>query len=104
MAGILQFFATKKNVTVTQKYLVSGHTMMEVDSVHANIQRRLPTNVYVPRDIEVAVQAARVNPRPYAVRHMRFYDFLKLESNPVKSIRPGRRRGDPKVHQLRALR
>lgn len=96
--------AMARNITITQKYLVKGHTMMECDSIHATIERRLKNrDVYTPDDIEQAARDARVNPGPYDVVRIFHGDFLKLDSPHLESIRPGHAVGDHTVHDLRAI-
>ena len=78
--------------------------MMECDSVHATIQRRMKEmDLYVPRDVEVAASAARLHPRPYQVRRLRWDDFTKLNNLYTNSVRPGQKKGDSTVHDLSAV-
>lgn len=41
LANALLTFSNEKKVEVTQKFLVKGHTQMQVDSIHSLIERRL---------------------------------------------------------------
>ena len=96
--------AIRKNLTVIQKFLVKGHTMMEVDSIHATIERKIKaTDIFIPRDFIVVARTARINPRPYDVTMISHEKVTKLEENYLTSIRPGRRAGDPTVHDMRAV-
>lgn len=86
------------NVTITQKYLEVGHTQMEVDSMHAMIEKKLKNQVInVPAEyITVCKKAKKHN--PYEVEylyHSYFKNFKDLKF--YKSIRPGRVKGDSKV-------
>lgn len=97
-------FAVSRGITVTQKFFVRGHTYMECDSMHSCIERRLPEMIYTPRDLVVAMECARRNPRPYVVNKLKYEDFLKARSPVVQSVRPGTKRGSPTVYDLRVLR
>ena len=57
--------AKKYGVKITQKYLVGGHTQMEVDSMHAVIEKRIVGNIYTPCDYIVIMETARTRPAPY---------------------------------------
>ena len=104
VASSFVYLSSQRNVTITQKYLVKGHTMMEVDGVHAAIQRKLKNvDLYVPSDLVEGATAARRKPRPYEVSVVQWTHFTKLDTKIVQSLRPGHRAGDPTVHDLRAL-
>ena len=96
--------AQKKSVNITQKYLVAGHTQMEVDSMHATIERNIVGDIFTPRDYVVVMETARSRPAPYKVMQVKNQDFKKLTGGYVTTIRPGKKSGDPTVHELRGLR
>ncbi|CAG4955076.1 unnamed protein product [Parnassius apollo] len=93
------------NISVEQLYLEKGHTMMEVDSVHSTIEQYIKPPIYAPSDYVARMQQAR--PRnPYDVKSIHYDFFLnyeELESN-FKSIRPGKKKGDPVVVDIRGLK
>lgn len=95
----------EKKITITQKYLVPGHTQMECDSMHSCIERKLRNReVYSPACFISAAKEARKNPRPFNVEYLRhtfFEDFSKIKY--YNSIRPGSKVGDPTVTNLCAL-
>ncbi|XP_038548744.1 uncharacterized protein LOC119882660 [Micropterus salmoides] len=97
--ALLKFVTEKQNI-VTQKYLERGHTQMECDSVHSVIERKLTDReICVPAEYAAVFRGARSNPRPYHVRyvdHSFFTDFSQVTI--CKSIRPGKKAGDPTVH------
>ncbi|KAL3995807.1 RISC-loading complex subunit TARBP2 [Sarotherodon galilaeus] len=97
------YLAMKHGVSIEQKFLVAGHTQMECDSMHSLIERRIVQDVYTPRDYVVIFEAARINPSPYRVTQLYHNDFMKLSGTYVTNIRPGKKVGDPTVHDLRAL-
>lgn len=43
MANALLMIANESGVKITQKYLEKGHTQMECDSIHSNIENKLKT-------------------------------------------------------------
>ncbi|KAI4815154.1 hypothetical protein KUCAC02_005316 [Chaenocephalus aceratus] len=95
--------AMKHGVTIEQKFLVAGHTQMECDSMHSLIERRTIKDIHTPRDYIVIFETARLHPSPYKVTQLYHSDFMKLSGAYVTKIRPGRKVGDPTVHDLRAL-
>lgn len=105
LSNALLHLANVKSITITQKYLVSGHTQMECDSMHSCIERKLKNReIYSPACYISAAKEARMNPRPFQVeyiRHTFFKDFSNLKN--YNSIRPGSKPGDPTVTDLCAL-
>ena len=49
------------------------------------------------------LQTARVKPAPYHVAEVKHDEVLKMSASYFSSIRPGKKIGDPKVHDLRAI-
>lgn len=76
---------------------------MEVDSMHAVIEKKIPSNVFIPRDYMVIMECARSRPSPYVVKPIHHNDVLNLDGSYVGSIRPGKKKGDPTVNRLRAI-
>lgn len=103
LANMYLYLSKEMNTVITQKYLVSGHTMMECDAMHSLIERNLVFDIAHPRDLVVAVETARKNPRPFYVKHLDFADFYKLSTQQLISIRPGKVAGDPTVNNLSAI-
>lgn len=65
--------------TIDLKYLESGHSVMECDSMHSTIERaRKNLKIYTPEEYAVLMGAARKNPRPYVVNQLKFSDFYNL--------------------------
>ena len=91
-------------VEIMQKYLVSGHTQLECDSMHSTIERKLVGNMFTPRNYAVVFQSTRIRPFPYIVRQVYHNQIMKLSGSYVSNIRPGKRSGDPMVNELRALK
>ena len=105
MANTLLHFA-QVHKTVIQKVLEKGHTQMEVNSVHATIERKLQhSSIYCPADYVYVMKNARKHPRPYHVKfvdHTFFRDFATLKA--LSTIRPGRKTGDLTVTDLRCVK
>ena len=78
---------------------------MDVDSVHATIERGLKNmDIFSPLDYVNLIKASRINPRPYQVKYLTldfFRDFDKFEEGGIKSINPSQ---DANVTNICALR
>lgn len=103
VANAFSELARKYRVLITQKYLVAGHTQMECDSMHSTIERKMKMDIITPRDYMIILQTARIQPKPYHVKMVKHDEILKLNGSYLLSIRPGKKAGDPTVHDLRAL-
>nr|CAH7744796.1 unnamed protein product [Callosobruchus chinensis] len=106
LANALLHVATIHKVTILQKYLLKGHTQMEVDSIHSCIERVLKnTKINLPADYIEICRKARQKPFPYKVEyltHELFKNFQIIQY--YTSIRPGRTVGDPVVMDIKALK
>lgn len=106
LSNALLHLAVKYNIIIESKYLEKGHTQMECDSMHANIERQLrQRDIHVPADYVDVCKKARKNPRPYKVTYLE-HSFFKNYTKPMmfKSIRPGMKKGDAKVTDIRCLK
>ena len=79
--------------TIDQKFLETGHTYMEVDSMHAAIEHsrktainsvqatNLQTHVCIPQNWEIVIANARRKrgTKPYKVRSLQQADFINLK-------------------------
>lgn len=105
LSNALLRLSIEKNIVITQKYLEKGHTHMECDSVHSAIECKLKRKeIYLPKQYVSITKTARKDPMPYEARlldHTFFTDFSK--DLVYKSIRPGKKSGDPVVTDLRVL-
>lgn len=105
MANALLLASHKTGVTITQKYLEKGHTQMECDSIHSNIEKKMRNReIYSPAGYFEVCKTARIKPQPYKVEQLdhtffKRYNDLKL----LTSIRPGTKKGDPLVTDLRCI-
>jgi len=91
-------------VTIIQKYLLRGHTQMEVDSMHSTIERKVRNKkINIPADY-VTICKTACTKEPYYVEYLTF-DFFKSFSKILffKSIRPGNKKGDPVVTEIKCL-
>ena len=103
VANAYSELARKHGVLITQKYLVAGHTQMECDSMHSTIERKMVVDIFTHRDYVIILQTARIRPSPYHVKVLKHDEFLSMNDSYFLSIRPGKKAGDPTVHDLRAL-
>ena len=105
LSNMLLDFSISNQVIVEQKFLEKGHTQMEVDSVHANVEKRLKNRiVYWPNDYVNVLKECRPT-QPFEVIEMNYNDVLDFSSvSYVQSIRPGKKAGEPQVHNLRAIK
>lgn len=118
MANALSHLSVEKKVIIEQKYLTKGHTMMECDSVHSTIDtmlnpkrgtknKKTVREVYLPSQYSQLTQQARKKPFPYRSTYLAydfFFDFSNKDTMRYESVRPGKKAGDPTVHDLKALR
>nr|CAI5841243.1 unnamed protein product [Callosobruchus analis] len=106
LANALLHVASVHKVTVLQKYLLKGHTQMEVDSVHSCIERVVRNiKINLPADYVEICKRARQIPFPYKVKYLThefFKNFGTIQY--YSSIRPGRTVGDPVVMDIKALK
>ncbi|XP_072393717.1 uncharacterized protein [Diabrotica undecimpunctata] len=106
LSNALLNVAKLKNIKIGQKYLTKGHTQMEADSVYSQIERQVRTRSFnVPADYCDALKKARTKPKPYDVKYLNHSFFFNIEGTRknIKSIRPGKRCGDPCVADIVAL-
>ncbi|KAG7510347.1 hypothetical protein JOB18_019644 [Solea senegalensis] len=85
------------------RYAITGHTLMECDSMHSLIELLTIKDIHTPRDYIVIFKTAHLHPSPYKVTQLFHDDFMKFSGAYVTNIRPGRKVGDPTVHNLQAL-
>ena len=79
-AGLLYTVNTSPNIKVIeQKFLESGHTQMECDSMHSAIEHaKKRTSIFTPDQWDTIFHMARRN-NPYTVIPMRFDTFYDLK-------------------------
>ncbi|CAB3225842.1 unnamed protein product [Arctia plantaginis] len=71
-----------KNIdTIQLNFLLTGHTYMPVDTVHAIIENRLKkTTVYAPSQWFTVFATARQEPAPFEVERLSYEDFYKWDN------------------------
>ena len=105
VANLLYHLARKYNVTIDQKFLVTGHTQMECDSMHSTIERNIQMiDIFTPTEYAVLFRTSRKRPFPYTVVEIEYHHPVKLGGQYFTSIRPGKGKGDPTVGDLKAIR
>jgi hypothetical protein len=106
LSSALRDISRSQDRVIEQLILEKGHTMMEVDSVHAQLDRLFKHAViYAPSDYVCIMQQARPQ-QPFNVKildHTFFVNYESLATN-VLTIRPGFRAGEATVTDIRALR
>ena len=104
LSNMLLDFSVTHNVVIQQKFLERGHTQMECDSIHSAIERRVKNRtIYWPEDYVTVMKECRPE-NPFTVIEMSSDKFLNFSGiSYLKSIRPGKKYGEPQVHDLRAL-
>uniref|UniRef100_A0A6P7FNF7 Uncharacterized protein LOC114329571 n=1 Tax=Diabrotica virgifera virgifera TaxID=50390 RepID=A0A6P7FNF7_DIAVI len=104
MGNALLDFAINHKKTITQKYLEVGHTHMECDSVHANIEKKVKNKpIFLPSFYLTATETARSKPMPYLAKWMNYDEFIDYSDSSkyrFKSLRAGTN----KVVDLRAIK
>nr|CAH7723171.1 unnamed protein product [Callosobruchus chinensis] len=105
VSALADFTITFPNIEIEQIILEKGHTMMEVDAIHSSLEHYFKPPLYVPIDYVNRMRQARAK-QPYLVNYVHYWFFKNFESLPTnfKSIRPGKKTGDPTVGDIRALR
>ena len=83
VAALWKFVQENKNITqVNNKYLETGHTQMEVDSIHASIElAKKGVKVYVPHEWQTVIHMARRR-NPCVVLPMDFMQFQDIKPFP----------------------
>lgn len=104
LCSALSNISSKTGQELEQLILETGHTMMEVDSVHSTLEKIFKPPIFTPADYAERVKQARPS-QPYFVKYLDYKFFKDYENVPgnFTSIRPGKRSGDPTVSCIRAL-
>lgn len=106
LSNALLNYSMEKKVTIKQKYLEKGHTQMECNSMQSVIERALKNKkINIPTDY-VYIAKTACKKKPYDVHYLYHHFFKDVEHTLKfhKSIRPGKRTGDPTVTNIRALK
>ncbi|XP_050322620.1 uncharacterized protein LOC126754569 [Bactrocera neohumeralis] len=106
LSNALLNFSKESEITIEQKFLISGHTQMECDASHSLIERKInKKQINLPSQFVQLIKESRKVPAPLQAHHLRYDYFLNFEniSKIYTSIRPGRGIGDHTVSMLRAL-
>ncbi|GFR65552.1 hypothetical protein ElyMa_001950300 [Elysia marginata] len=104
IANSLLQLVVEKKVPIEQKFLTPGHTQMKCDAMHSLMERRTKCDIFTPREYMLAMEIARETPSAYKETEVQFSDTKKLSSDYLKSVRPGKKEGDPKVSDVCAYR
>lgn len=79
---VLKKFTTVNSIT--HKYLITGHTQNEGDSVHSTIEKEIKKAlksgpIYVPSQYAQIIRTAKKRGKPYNVNEMSHSDFFKIK-------------------------
>ena len=92
LSSALLTFAVQHKVEVWHKYLEVGHTHMECDSVHSNIEKAVKNAtipIKLPSDyIEVIANARKKKPGKYGVKYIETFSFFKDFKSQRKDLDP----------------
>lgn len=82
IAMIIHFLKTSKTIReIKVTYLLPGHTMMPVDSVHSAVENFIRNKtVWAPSEWPTMITNARSDPTGYVVKVLRYSDFLDWKS------------------------
>ena len=71
------------------KYMESGHSYLEADSMHSTIESaKRYQKIYTTREWEILIAGARKNPKPYTVQrlmHDDFFDLKKMSGHVIRN-------------------
>jgi len=74
--------------TIDIKYMESGHSYLECDSMHSLIERaKKHPRVYTTGKMRVIVEGVRQNPQPFVVQQINFANFLYFKTLFDKVVR-----------------
>jgi hypothetical protein len=80
MFAMLHHVSVKYNVSITLRYLQTGHTQMEADSMHSLIERhRKGKNIFVPKHWYDIMREAKQTGKKYSVKEMAQEDFVNYK-------------------------
>ena len=105
LSSTLLNFAIQHSLQICHKYLEVGHTHMECDSMHSNVEKVLKhENVNLPVDYIYIIGLARKgNPGKYGVKYIDYIFFKNFKVCDIKTIKPSRDVGAPYMVDLRQL-
>ena len=86
---LLHSVNTLENITIIDhKFLESGHTHMEVDSMHAAIEfAKKKTQIFVPSQWDTVIQMARRR-NPYSIIPLKYTDILDFKQYQSTDMKP----------------
>ena len=82
LAMLYRFCQTSKNVSLIDlKFLLTGHTYMQVDAMHSCVERATKNKeVWCPTEWETIVRLARNKPFPFTATSLSYDSFLDWKS------------------------
>jgi len=105
LSNMLLHFARTTGIEIEQRFLVVGHTHLEADTFHSNIEHAIKDcKLYTPMQYVKKIVGCRhmEDPKATTVCNVLSHDFFKeYHYKYMKSIRPGSKKGDPTVNNVR---
>ena len=105
IASALANFSKSHQITIYQKYLEVGHTHMECDSVHSNVEKakKKDFGINLPADYIRVIKGSRKN--PYGVKYCELSFFKNYKAIcDLPSIKPVKEQGRPYIVDIRQLK
>ncbi|CAC5379351.1 unnamed protein product [Mytilus coruscus] len=101
-AALLYSVKVNKHINIIdQKYLDTGHTHMECDSMHAAIEHaKRKTNIYIPSQWDTVIHMARRN-NPYVV--IPLLDFKSLQKENYKNMEQNKKGEKVRWREIKQL-
>lgn len=99
-------YAIRTGKDVIQKFLVKGHTQMEVNNVHMLIEKKLKKKLINLPDQYVSMTKKARRSKPLKAVLLTHKDFKNFDDSALyyyPGIRPGTKAGDPTVYDIRSL-
>lgn len=106
LSNALLDYAIRTGKDVTQKFLIKGHTQMEVDNVHMLIEKKLKKKLINLPGQYVSITKTARRSKPLKAVELTHKDFKNFDDSALfyyPGIRPGTKSGDPTVYDIRSL-
>lgn len=84
-----EYIQEKNLKKINLKFMESGHSYLEADSIHAQIKKtRKSQKIYNINEFKLLIETSRKKPKPYDVNQLlynNFYDLEKLNKRIVQN-------------------
>jgi len=103
VANAYSALARKHGITILQRFLVSGDTQLECDSMHTKIEQRMVSDAFTERDYVVILECQN-KAIAYKVKRMKHSDFMRMDGAFLTCIRPGKKGWESNSARIAGLR